>query len=1552
MIQQRRKRFSNPMPMAGAIAVSLSLLFACLILAPPGARAQTDWPNFQHDLQHTGHTPSLIPSPFEIDWATTLVLQYYTAADQLGLCVSDGNLIIISSYSTKQSVADTSSLRIWALDIATGAIVWQRPINGNVAGSPQIVNDKVVYAVWDARQFDSDASSSTLYVVNLGNGGLLWARQFPDVRVNAPAVAQGLVILPVLGDHYDPHGNQDVIAYDENTGAQVWRTPIGERGVGTLGSFHPYQATPPCALNDRIYLLAHRSVCCLNLADGKILWRKLDFSGVEFWELYPLLTVADGKVFFADYSHNNGPSAVFAVDAITSSDLWQWDSDGYASADDIMALSYYNGMVYTAVRSTEMDDKLVALNAANGAKIGQSTDINDIYFSPIIAGDGTVWHNGTDFKIFTPDLSQRLYDFDRTRRDTLYLLGGHSITYLSNRIIGHITTPANSDFLTLTALRHDITPPVAIITDPGPTIVNPPGRIDVMGTAYDFNISLWRLEYAPLSDPSNWTEISSDTYSAVNNALATMWEASALGDGEYTIRLTVTDDGDLTATASISLTQDRTPPQIHITSPHTSDTFETVVITVTGTGSDNMGLALVQVWDSESGVWHDAVGTATWAYTWTGKKPVQTVTFQCRGIDWVGNIETPSGQVTVFVVSKAQLLVIYPESHATTSVVMQGGHFYRTVKVVDATSQPLENIRVYYAKLPTGTGYAKTGADGVANLDVDSLDLTTSSARITTAMDVALHITRLRYLVGADDFDLTPIVALPSIPVRILPREAEHFWKGGLSKSLKAGITAYVAGGCGGGTKVSIDNAQNLSVVQSFDAKIGVGVKAGPEFNLGVADAEAKVGAEIDFLFRGDQGFNMGNALCGDLGNADCRSRRKAYAGIMIASLAQTASILSDPTVTVLINALVGGLTQGVYSDYLEHQKILAGIGVQAGGGASTSLGFESQKGSSGEKAKASIGLSVIDGSVSLAFLIGASRYPQEQRLGMVCVQEVETKLSVLSFQAAGNEVVSATDFFGLAGANNSFTFTEEVRFDYDGAPREFILSINDGSQEVIYRFSDFDRLQQILASSGSNFKSLAQSFGSNSGGGLQLGFQGISNELGRLFGLFQGIPFTYERKDTHNVREFDFTFALDFNVQIITVGLESKINYSEGREYVSEEGLFLGTEKHVLATYAYDTYVQGDTHTMGNLVSGVLDGTWTYVEDAVNWIKGTAKRAVAWIIRTNPLSDAGVGANDAATTSPWARLSGPPYAVPQDTDVAILGYPPDPNPYKGLTVVGHCFNLQPEDLQVLKPLSLEIGYGLTPMPAGAQESQLALFFWDNAIHRWRAVAGATSNTLDHEFATSITQLGTYAIGIDLTTPVIQLLPTASEGFTTPSAALRALIYDEVSGVSLMEAQLDGVTAPSDYDTSGQILSIRPSAPLAEGLHSLAISATDGAGNAGSVTTNVIVDSVAPVAQISSPASGAAIRGMIEVIGTANDANFAFYTVQFIGRKTKGQWWIGLPSSSPVNSGLLARFDTRLLPDDTYTIILRALDKAGNETSAQSVIRSKNRPTSPFWLSY
>jgi RHS repeat-associated protein len=142
---------------------------------------------------------------------------------------------------------------------------------------------------------------------------------------------------------------------------------------------------------------------------------------------------------------------------------------------------------------------------------------------------------------------------------------------------------------------------------------------------------------------------------------------------------------------------------------------------------------------------------------------------------------------------------------------------------------------------------------------------------------------------------------------------------------------------------------------------------------------------------------------------------------------------------------------------------------------------------------------------------------------------------------------------------------------------------------------------------------------------------------------------------------------------------------------------------------------------------------------------------------------------------------------------------------------------------------------------------------------------------------------------------------------------------------------------------------------LRSGAFSAIATAYDLSGNFGKAGQTVTVanpmpENILPVAQITSPAEDSVVYGQTQVIGTADDDQFAYYQLSYItGRDT-----IEISRhDNPVLDGELGIFDGTILQNGDYTILLTAYDRSGNKSTAQTNVRvTANQKLGQFTLSF
>lgn len=224
---------------------------------PISMSTATDWPRFQADTGNTGHLSggAAVPEDPELYWDF-----YVTSSPPV---IAEGSLYT-TEYRDKRSIV--------ARDAATGELQWTSPVEGGSMGTPSVTGETILVQ-----------SYSYLSGFDRQSGDSLWKRNIGRGPPGCPAVSDGVAY---LANGAFTEWSTEVFAVEVSTGAQQWRTTLGEAESHLEGSV---------AVDDESVFIAAGDIIAFDTADGSEIWRvELDAPA----ETTP--TVSDGTVYVTD----------------------------------------------------------------------------------------------------------------------------------------------------------------------------------------------------------------------------------------------------------------------------------------------------------------------------------------------------------------------------------------------------------------------------------------------------------------------------------------------------------------------------------------------------------------------------------------------------------------------------------------------------------------------------------------------------------------------------------------------------------------------------------------------------------------------------------------------------------------------------------------------------------------------------------------------------------------------------------------------------------------------------------------------------------------------------------------------------------------------------------------------------------------------------------------------------------------------------------------------------------------------------------------------------
>jgi outer membrane protein assembly factor BamB len=176
---------------------------------------------------------------------------------------------------------------LYALDLTTGAVIWQQETGGAIIGAPALADGTVYVGSSDSKLYAFDAGTGTLRWTPFKTGGSIWSR---------PVVEGGTVYVTSM--------DKRLYALDSATGESRWPQPFEAHGAMPSTPALAGNTLYVGALDDRLY--------AIDASSGKEVW---SFEASNWVWCEPL--VANGVVYFGGLDHR-----LYALDAATGGERW------------------------------------------------------------------------------------------------------------------------------------------------------------------------------------------------------------------------------------------------------------------------------------------------------------------------------------------------------------------------------------------------------------------------------------------------------------------------------------------------------------------------------------------------------------------------------------------------------------------------------------------------------------------------------------------------------------------------------------------------------------------------------------------------------------------------------------------------------------------------------------------------------------------------------------------------------------------------------------------------------------------------------------------------------------------------------------------------------------------------------------------------------------------------------------------------------------------------------------------------------------------------------
>jgi hypothetical protein len=264
--------------------------------------AQTNWPMYQYDIQHSGQSPKQgIPSSPGVLWKTSIDYPYGVGESSQNFSIGTNGNILISKFGN-----------LYSINPNDGSIAWQLEIGSHSRSTPAIADDGTLFWGHDDSFGTITNTGKTLWTWSGLSGNLVFG--------SSPVISED-------GTVYVTHDGLWSFTADGNLN---WVYFFNDWGVIAA------HASPAIGPDGTIYTNTDFALYAFN-ADGTMKWKKQDFGPSQGSS--PALG-SDGTIYIGDYQGN-----LRAINP-DGSDKWTFVTDEYQPFTSPVATIGSDGTIY------------------------------------------------------------------------------------------------------------------------------------------------------------------------------------------------------------------------------------------------------------------------------------------------------------------------------------------------------------------------------------------------------------------------------------------------------------------------------------------------------------------------------------------------------------------------------------------------------------------------------------------------------------------------------------------------------------------------------------------------------------------------------------------------------------------------------------------------------------------------------------------------------------------------------------------------------------------------------------------------------------------------------------------------------------------------------------------------------------------------------------------------------------------------------------------------------------------------------------------------------